>query len=402
MMVVKEQFERPAVANHITASAMVKVAFVHNFVTYYTQRTFELLAQHYDVRYYFFSGGRESYWLPEHGIRMGRFRGEYLPGFQLGRTRIVPALPFKLLRGDYDVVVKCINGRFALPATFLSAWLRRKPFVLWTGIWNRINTPFHRLLFPITRYIYRHADAIVVYGEHVKRYLVDEGVRPQRIFVAAHAVDNDNYNRIIPEHEKACLREKVGIAPGKKVVLYLGRLESIKGISFLIEAFSSIGRDDSVLVLAGTGSQRPGLERLVRERQLQGVRFTGYVPVEQAVLYYALADVFVLPSITDATFREPWGLVVNEAFNQGLPVIATESVGAAAGGLVQDGITGFVVPERDSGALAKALDQILANPRLRRQLSENARELISRWTQEDMVVRFQQAIAYAIHPRGSQ
>jgi glycosyltransferase involved in cell wall biosynthesis len=331
---------------------------------------------------------------------MGRFRGEYLPGFQIGRTRIVPTLPLKLLCGDYDVVVKCVNGRFALPASFLSARLRRKPFILWTGIWMRINTRFHRFLFPITRYIYHHANAIVVYGEHVRRYLVDEGVPPDRIFVAPHAVDNSNYNRIIPEQEKAGLRDRLGIAPGKKVVLYLGRLEAIKGISYLVEAFSSMGRKDSVLVLAGTGSERPALERLVHERHLQdSVRFTGYVPVEQAILYYAVADVFVLPSITAVTGRETWGLVVNEAFNQGLPVIAAESVGAAAGGLLQDGVTGFVVPERDSGALAKALDQILADTQLRQRLSENARERISRWTQEEMVIRFQQAIAYALQSR---
>ena len=46
-----------------------KVAFVHNFATHYTQRTFELLAERIDADFFFFSGGRESYWLPEHGVR---------------------------------------------------------------------------------------------------------------------------------------------------------------------------------------------------------------------------------------------------------------------------------------------------------------------------------------------
>jgi hypothetical protein len=79
------------------------------------------------------------------------------------------------------------------------------------------------------------------------------------------------------------------------------------------------------------------------------VRFAGYVPSRETRPYYALADLFVLPSITTASFKEPWGLVVNEAFNQGVPVIASDAVGAAAGGLVQSGVNGLIVPERDSG-----------------------------------------------------
>lgn len=375
----------------------VKVACVHNFATHYTKRTFELLAQKCDVHYYFYSAGGENYWLPEHGVCRGRFQCEYLPGFQLGRTRIAPSLPFKLLTGGYDLVIKCINGRFALPVTYLAARFRKKPFILWTGIWMRLNTPFHRLMFPVTRHIYRHADAVIVYGEHVKRYLITEGVSASRIFVAPHAVDNTKYCRAVREEDKAALRTKLGIAPQQKIVLYLGRLESIKGLSYLVEAFASLGRADSVLVLAGTGTERAALECLVHERQLdQSVRFTGYVPTDQSVSYYALADVMVLPSVSTRTSRELWGLVVNEAFNQSLPVIATDTVGAAAGGLVQDGVNGFVVPERNSRALASALDSLLEHSELRLRFGRNARELIAGWTQERMVERFQQAIAHAL------
>jgi glycosyltransferase involved in cell wall biosynthesis len=87
-------------------------------------------------------------------------------------------------------------------------------------------------------------------------------------------------------------------------------------------------------------------------------------------------------------------LVVNEAFNQGVPVIATDAVGAAAGGLVQDGINGFVVPERDSVALAKALRRILDDPDLRERFSQNARQIIAAWDNERMVLGFRQAIEY--------
>lgn len=373
------------------------LAFVTNICPHYRINTFKTLACYCDVDYYFFSAGDEWYWQQQHGVQTGDFHCEYLPGYRLGRTRITPALPWKLWRGNYDVYIKCINGRFALPVTYLVARLKRKPFILWTGIWMRLQTPAHRLFFPLTRYIYRHSDAIVVYGEHVKRYLVSEGVSSQRIFVAAHAMDNDAYNRVVLEEEIDALRRELGIAPEHKVVLYLGRLERVKGLPYLLEAFSLLQRDDAVLVVAGTGSRRSHLEHLAQEKGIiDRVRFAGYIPSEKTVLYYALAWVYVLPSVTTPVFKEPWGLVVNEAFNQGVPVIATDAVGAAAGGLVQDGVNGFVVPEGDSAVLAQALRRILDDPDLRERMGRNARQIIADWDNERMVLGFRQAVEYVM------
>ncbi len=118
--------------------------------------------------------------------------------------------------------------------------------------------------------------------------------------------------------------------------------------------------------------------------------------MEESIPYYALADVFVLPSITLPQGKEPWGLVVNEAFDQGVPVIVTEAVGAAAGGLVQDGVNGFIVPERDLNALAEAITNILKNPQLRNQMSKNARDKISSWDNESMVLGFRKAVEYVL------
>jgi len=373
----------------------LRIAFITNICAHYRVKTFETLSRYYHIDYYFFSAGDEWYWQQEHGVRAGDFHYEYLPGFRLGRTRVTPTLPWKLWRGNYDVYIKCITGRFALPITYLIARFKRKPFILWTGIWMRLQTLFHRLAWPLTRYIYRHADAIVVYGEHVKRYLMSEGVPGERIFVAAHAVDNEAYNRPVSEEEKQALRRQLNIAPGKKIVLYLGRLVEEKGLPYLLEAFALLQRDDAVLVLVGTGPEKARLEQLAQELGIAAnVRFVGYVPPERTALYYAIAWVYVLPSITTPYFKEPWGLVVNEAFNQGVPVIATEAVGAAAGGLVQDGVNGFMVPERDSVALAQALQRILDDLNLRERFSQNARQIIAGWDNERMVMGFRQAIEY--------
>ena len=102
----------------------------------------------------------------------------------------------------------------------------------------------------------------------------------------------------------------------------------------------------------------------------------------------------MLPSVTVPTGNEPWGLVVNEAFNQGVPVIVTDAVGAASGGLVQDGINGFIVPEKNSNAIAEALRQITDNPGLRNSLGRNAKRIVAEWNYARNVFGYQQAIEY--------
>ncbi len=378
----------------------MRVTFVTNLCPHYRVRTFETLAACHSVTYYFFSAGEEWYWQQQHGSRTGNFSYEYLRGIRLGRTRITPTLVSKLLLKPSDVFVKCINGRFALPVTYLIARLRKKPFVLWTGIWTTLQTPFHRLVFPLTRYIYRHADAVVVYGEHVKRYLLSQGVAENKIFVAPHAVDNPKYSKEVSEGERQQLRNKLGIGPDQRVVLYVGRLEPNKGLQYLVDAFQRLKADNVILLFAGEGAEKHRLQERIAELEMtQKVRFANYVPPEETLPYYALAYVLVLPSITTTIGKETWGLVVNEAMNQGCPVVTTDAVGAAAGGLVQDGINGLVVPERDPEALKAALQRLLDQPDQRLRMSQNSRDTVAGWDNENMVLGFRKALEHAMGNR---
>ncbi|MDD5369027.1 MAG: glycosyltransferase [Anaerolineaceae bacterium] len=375
----------------------MRSVFVTNFCSHYRIKTFESLSKTLNTEFYFYSGGNEWYWQKQHGVNTGQFKYHYLPSFQIGKTKILLSLIPALINNHYDVYIKCVNGKFALLATFLVARLTRKPFILWLGIWMRLQTPLHRLIFPLTRWVYNHADAVVVYGEHVKRYLLTEGVPAERIFVTTHAVDNDLYNQPVPLEKKASLRQKLVIPEDQKIVLFLGRLETIKGLPYLLEAFALLDRKDTCLVIAGEGSERGPLEQQATRLGIgDRVRFSGYVNNAAALLFYACSSVFVLPSITTPQGKETWGLVVNEAFNQGLPVIATDAVGAAAGGLVEDGVNGFIVPERDSRALAGALQKLLDDPDLRQRMGANARQKIAHWDNEHMVAGFARAVEYVL------
>ena len=83
----------------------------------------------------------------------------------------------------------------------------------------------------------------------------------------------------------------------------------------------------------------------------------------------------------------------------GLPVVATDAVGAAAGGLVEDGRNGFVVPEGDASALAVALGRLAEDPALAERLGDQAREDVGRFTHSAMADAFEAAVEHAVAAR---
>jgi glycosyltransferase involved in cell wall biosynthesis len=111
--------------------------------------------------------------------------------------------------------------------------------------------------------------------------------------------------------------------------------------------------------------------------------------------FYAGSDVVVIPSIPTRDFREPWGLVANEAFNQGVPVIATDAVGAAAGGLIEHERTGLVVPAGDPDALAGALRRLHADPALRARLGATGRDAVRAYSHTEWARGMARALAAA-------
>ena len=140
-----------------------------------------------------------------------------------------------------------------------------------------VANPVSTARFSRDSWIYRHVDAIVVYGEHVKRYLESVKVPAEKVFVAPHAVDNSQYDRAMGDEEKLRLRTELRLG-NAKTVLYLGRLEAIKGLDYLIRAFALLKRHDAILVIAGDGSLRQELEALARLLGVQhSTRFIGYV-----------------------------------------------------------------------------------------------------------------------------
>jgi glycosyltransferase involved in cell wall biosynthesis len=274
--------------------------------------------------------------------------------------------------GRFRAVVAGLSGRIALPAAYAGARAARVPFVLWATIWRHPRTPAHALSYLPLRHLYRHADAIVTYGPHVSAYV--RGKRPRGpVLEAPQSVDTAFWSApAVPDRR------------GEFQILFAGRLDDEKGVGVLLQAWDGEG----ALVLAGDGPLRSAAEAA-------GAVVLGRRDPADLRNSYAGSDVVVVPSLPTRDFLEPWGLVVNEAFHQGVPVIATDAVGAAAGGLVQHERTGLVVPAGDAGALAVALARLRGDAALRERLGTAARAAVASHTPEAWATGLQGALQAA-------
>jgi hypothetical protein len=285
--------------------------------------------------------------------------------------------------GRYRAVVCSTGGRLELLATWAGARRARVPLLLWASLWSHPRSFAHAFSYLALRRLYRSADSVVTYGAHVSAYVRAHGAR--NVHIAPQAVDNSFWSRpplSIPPHPGWPNESEVKF-------LFAGRPAREKGLGVLFEAWSMSGLQapTAALVLVGTGPTPPWVPA--------GGAVVGMEPMPAAQLRdaYAAADVLVVPSIATRSFREPWGLVVNEAMNQGMPVIASDAVGAAAGGLVRDGHNGVVVPAGDPIALAAALGRLAADAQLRARLGAAARQDIAAYSFGAWAAGFSAALA---------
>src|SRR5205085_11936519 len=127
-----------------------------------------------------------------------------------------------------------------------------------------------------------------------------------------------------------------------------------------------------------------------RERRITRV---GRASAAELRELYSAADVVVVPSIATRTFHEPWGLVVNEAMNCRAAVIASDAVGAAAGGLVRDRETGLVVRAGDSAELARAMRALTQDGDLRSRCANAGAQAVLAYSHDAWARGFSEALA---------
>jgi len=256
-------------------------------------------------------------------------------------------------RGDYDVV----DAHFALTAVpVLLAALRRDPFVVhFHGPWAQESRSDGAggaavaVKAAVERWVYRRARRVIVLSDAFGRLLVERyGVAPFRVEVVRPGVD---LRRFTPGDVVAA-RERLDLPAGAFVALSVRRLIPRVGLGDLLDSWSRSGlaARGGLLLVAGTGPERPALEQRVRELGIaDSVRLLGRVSDEDLVRCYQAADVSVVPSVE----LEGFGLVVLESLACGTPVIATQVGGLPE--ILRELRPDLLVPPSDAPSLAGRL-----------------------------------------------
>jgi glycosyltransferase involved in cell wall biosynthesis len=202
----------------------------------------------------------------------------------------------------------------------------------------------------------------------------------ENLRVSERGVDADLFS---PLHRSESLRASWGLAakrdePGGPAVLYVGRLAREKNLPLVFEAFDAlrVRVPTARLIIVGSGPLRASFERSHPE-----VVFAGVQTGSALAAYYASADLFLFPSLT-----ETFGNVTLEAMASGIPVVAYDS--AAAGMYLRNGVSGYALPRGDSAAFIEAACELAADSDLRMRFSVAARCVAETKQWKDVLARF--------------
>jgi len=241
----------------------------------------------------------------------------------------------------------------------------RRPFLLNSLQRNLCNRS--RKLIAVSRF---SANAI----------LREHKIPPDKVTVVPNGIDQEVFNPGILGLE---MKQRWGF-PSQRVLLFTGRLDYSKGLTYLIEAFNKIVQrvSDVRLVIVGEGILRNQLLRLARRRNLRNaVKFTGRLHPQDLLKAYAAADIVVCPSL-----MEGFGLSLLEAMAVGKPCVAAASGGMSE--LLATWQNGVLVPPADSIALQLAIETLLSDSNLCQRLGMAARKTVEmNFTLEKMAQR---------------
>lgn len=267
-------------------------------------------------------------------------------------TPLSIALPWRLLRERPDVV----HLHYPYPVGETAQWLLRRGRATVLTYHADIVRQANILRFyrPLLQRVLRAADAIVIGSPPMRR----------GAFLGPHAAKL----RLIPYGIPLARFQRPPGAPGEpggrdRTLLFVGRLRHYKGLDFLIAALQNI---DAHLLIAGVGPMEAEWRSLAAQAGVsEKITWLGEVSDDELPALYRTADLFVLPA---SNASEAFGLVQVEAMAAGLPVVSTE-LGTGTSYVNQHEITGLVVPPRDSGALAGAINALLGDEARRAAMS---------------------------------
>jgi phosphatidylinositol alpha-1,6-mannosyltransferase len=251
-----------------------------------------------------------------------------------------------------------------------AARVQNKPYVLIQ------NNPFIEYRFPLNivqrvadatlaRYTVGSADRLLAISEFTARYV--KRLAPGREVTVMHLGTDVERFSPVDAAERAAIRRRLDLPVDGFIALTVRRLFYRNGLDTLLDAATQVrGLAGVHVVIGGTGPEHAEIKQRIAGDGLANVHLVGYIPDADLPDYYRAADVFILPTRT----AEGFGLVLMEAAASGIPSIATDS--GAPREVVDDGVTGLLVPPGAPDALASAITTLYRSPELLSQMGRAA------------------------------
>ncbi|MFA5098670.1 MAG: glycosyltransferase family 4 protein [Candidatus Paceibacterota bacterium] len=216
-------------------------------------------------------------------------------------------------------------------------------------------------------------------GNEDKKFYKYHGVPENKLISMPYATDNDYFYKLSESIDRKKVREREKVK-NNIVILFVGKLVNRKRPMDLLKAYESLAKNykpktkSLSLIFVGDGNLRPELEKYARDRNLKDVVFAGFKNLTETPEYYAIADIFVIPS-----FNECWGIVVNEAMCFGLPIIASDTVGAISD-LVLENKNGLIYKTGEIENLVYCLEQLVKDDKKRQSFGKKSLEIIKNYS----------------------
>lgn len=221
----------------------------------------------------------------------------------------------------------------------------------------------------VVSFLLSKVDKCLAIGTRNRDFYLRRGFKAENIGSMPYCVDNDHFRQKAEATDVSALRAELGMDADRSVILYASKLMRRKFPDQLLQAYAQLPEPRPYLLYVGDGELRAALEAEVKVQKLGDVRLLGFRNQSELPAFYALADIFVLPSI-----NETWGLVINEAMNAGCAIISTDQVGSAVD-LVEHGKNGYVLKAGDIPALTDALNSCLDQERLQAMQAESLKRI---------------------------
>ena len=254
-----------------------------------------------------------------------------------------------------DVIITSGYDDLAYWQAFLYCKIFRKKFILWDSTTLLSVGGIKGIRGRLKKIIIKGSDKYIAYGTKAKEYLEYFGAESNKIYTATNTVDMEYFRSKVEEY-----RNEDGFKMERKqypkyLLLHIGQLIKRKGLSQVLKALECLKDSEIGLLIVGSGPEESSLKEFCKEKKLNNVFFEEFQQQDELAKYYALADIFILPS-----FEEVWGLVVNEALASGLYVLSSKYAGASYD-LIKEGWNGEIFEPYDVKEIVDLIKRVKEN-----------------------------------------